>query len=202
MIFSFKIFQPFSDDLQSGMTKPPWEDCILMNQVHGTNVVTFKEKPAHPPIGDALITQTAKLVLAATVADCQGILIFDPKTKTIAVVHSGWRGSAQNILGKTIAKLKGLGSHPSDLRVAISPSLGPCCAEFTNPVKELPSSCHPFIKERKVDFWELSLTQCREAGVPQNQIEIANECTKCHPKRYYSHRNGDKERMAVFISLK
>ena len=92
-------------------------------------------------------------------------------------------------------------TNPYDLFVGISPSLGPCCAKFSNPEKELPESMKPYIQSQNVDLWALSLNQLKEAGVPENQIELTKECTQCQPDKYYSHRNADNGRMAVFISL-
>ena len=130
-------------------------------------------------------------------------MIFDPKTNSIAAIHSGWKSSALNIIGKTVKRMEKIfGSKPVDLLVGIGPSLGPCCAQFSNPKKELPKSVHPYIKDDHVDLWSLSLDQLKEAGINKNQIEFIKECKKCNPDKYYSYRNADTGRMAVFISLK
>jgi len=136
------------------------------------------------------------------VADCQGILMLDSENRAIGCIHSGWRGSVKNIIGKAIGKMKKeFGTNPKNLLVGISPSLGPCCAEFSNPERELPEFIRPYLKNRHVDFWKLSLDQCLHAGVPKKNIEIARVCTKCDPG-YFSYRRGEDGRMAVFISLK
>lgn len=205
MILEFSVFQPFADQLIHGVTTKTsnlTEGLIFGNQVHGDKVILINKKPNQPFEGDAFLTQKHNMPLAVKVADCQGILMFDPKTKTIAAIHSGWRGSSLNIIGKTIEALKKIGVNPSDLLVGISPSIGPCCAQFTDPKNELPEYAHSYIKDRNVDLWSLSLDQLKKAGVTENQIEIMEECTKCQPDKYYSHRNKDTDRMAVFISLK
>lgn len=205
MILEFSIFKSFSDRLSHGVTTKISDtpnELIFGNQVHGDNVIFLNKKPDHPFEGDAFVTQKSNIPLSVQVADCQGVLMFDPKTQTIAAIHSGWRGSSLNIIGKTIETMRELGVSPSDLIVGISPSLGPCCAEFTDPKNELPDFIHPFISNRNVDLWSLSLDQLKNAGVPKSQIEIIKECTKCQPDKYFSHRNADTGRMAVFISLK
>ena len=56
----------------------------------------------------------------------------------VAAVHSGWRGSLKNIAGKTVQKMVDeFGVDPRKLIVGVGPSLGPCCAEFSNPEEEL-----------------------------------------------------------------
>lgn len=178
------------------------EGAITANQVHGDEVMMIRERPADLLTCDAFITQSPHLPLMVKVADCQGVLIYDPITHSVAAVHSGWRGSTLNIIGKTIARMTAeVGVEPENLLVGISPSLGPCCAEFSDPENELPAFCHPFIqKGNRVDFWSLSLKQCKDAGVSEKNIELAGICTKCTPG-YFSHRNGDGGRMGVFATL-
>jgi len=204
MIQIFDIFRPFSDRLIHGVTtkkaEPIKQEPLFAVQIHGDTIHRVDEMPDHRPTGDALITDAKGLPIGIKVADCQGILLFDPVQNAIAAVHSGWRGSTQNIIGKTVRRMADeFGTEPEDILAAISPSIGPCCLEFTDPFKELPKAVHPFVYKRNLDFWALGCHQLAEAGV--RSIELKAECTKCHPDRYYSHRNGDEGRMEVFIGL-
>ncbi len=224
MILEFYLFKPYKDRLIHGVTKKEvgsfndelddFEESLIelakksgvhrpiyMDQVHGNEVLYVNEYPKVKPKADSLITNTKNLPLMVKVADCQGVLMYDPKNHAIASVHSGWRGSTKNVIGNTILKMiETFSTDPKDLLIGISPSLGPCCAEFTEPHKELPSFCHSYIKGKHVDFWRMSQDQCMKFGVPLNQIEIAGKCTKCNDD-FYSHRRGDMGRMAVFIQL-
>ena len=225
MIKQFSIFNSFSDRLVHGVTTKSlgsfndkgcnfknqlkqlkkWteKEPVFSNQLHEDKVIIVEKLPQKSFHADAFITKQKNIPLGIKVADCQGILMFDPKTGSIAAIHSGWRGSALNIIGKTIQKMKEkFKTNPADLLVGIGPSLGPCCAKFSNPENELPEFFKPYIQNQKVDFWSLSIDQLKKAGVPENQIELIQECTQCRPGKYYSHRNADSGRMAVFISLK
>ena len=175
---------------------------IMANQIHTDVVLEIKKKPETELRCDGFISGEKNLMMMVKIADCQGVLIYDPVTHKAASVHSGWRSSALNIIGKAIREMQDkFGTDPKNLRVAISPSLGPCCAEFTDPENELPDFCQEFVDENNhVDFWALSRKQCQEAGVPEDQIELAGQCTKCQPG-YFSHRNGDSQRMGVFVTL-
>ncbi len=203
-MIEFDILKPFSGELDYGVVLDSSEisDAVMADQVHGDVILEVTEQHETLPQADAFMTQQKDLTLMVEVADCQGILIYDPVTRSVGAVHSGWRGSTLNIIGKTIKKMtETYGASPSDMRVAISPSLGPCCAEFSDPKNELPEFCHPFIGEdNHVDFWALSTKQCLDAGVPEDQIELAGECSKCQPG-YLSYRNGDSGRMGVFVTL-
>lgn len=204
-MFKFNILKPYTDRIDQGviMDLSEIEGAVMANQVHGDEILEINEKPNELPNCDAFMTEKIGLPIMAKVADCQGVLMYDPVTHKAAAVHSGWRGSTVNIIGKTIEKMRDrFGVDPKGLRIAISPSLGPCCAEFSDPKNELPEFIHPFVDETNhVDFWSLSEKQCQDAGVPAEQIEVVRKCTKSDPG-YYSHRNGDKERMGVFIMLK
>jgi YfiH family protein len=220
----FKIFKPFAERISHGITDRAFGSFndeesdftknlkklskkmniptpVFAEQVHGDSILLLKDRPTEKPKCDAFITNRTGLPLMVKVADCQGILMFDPINSAIACVHSGWRGSTKNIIGKTIKKMeKEFGIKPKNLLVGISPSLGPCCAEFSDPKNELPDFMSAYLKGKHADFWQLSLDQCMEAGVPKKNIEIARVCTKCDPD-CFSHRRGDSGRMAVFITI-
>ncbi len=200
-MYEFTILKRYADKLDYGLTMSPFEfeGAILADQIHTDQILELAEKPIEEPQCDAFITSEKSLTIMVKVADCQGILIYDPTNHKAASVHSGWRGSTMNIIGKAVGEMN---SDPSELLVAISPSLGPCCAEFSDPANELPDFCQPFVDEnRHVDFWSLSKRQLADAGVPENQVELAGVCTKCSPG-YFSHRNGDSGRMGVFVTLR
>lgn len=200
-MYQFRIFAPYRDRIEFGLT--PELFGILADQLHGATVLELDSKPATMPRCDGFMTNKSDLPMMVKVADCQGLLLYDPVTHSAAAIHSGWRGSAQNIIGKAVKKMrKTYGVNPADLLAAISPSLGPCCAQFSDPKNELPRFCHPFIMPNNhVDFWKLSKLQLQDVGVPEKNIEVAGICTKCR-SGYPSHRNGDSRRMGVFVTLK
>jgi hypothetical protein len=39
------------------------------------------------------------------VADCQSVFLYDPFQKVVANVHSGWRGSIKNVIGRAVKTL-------------------------------------------------------------------------------------------------
>ena len=223
-MLEFSIFKPFSEriihgittkdmgsfnDNESGFNEKYSElraispNPIFSRQMHGDGIIIIEKTPENIFEADSFITNKSGFTLVIKIADCQAILIYDPVKSVIAAAHAGWRGTALNIAGKTIRKMSDeFGSDPSDLFVGISPSLGPCCAQFSDPLNELPDFMHKFVKDRYVDLWSAAVKQLTDAGVPEDHIELYGECTKCNPDKYFSHRNGDTGRMAVFISVK
>ena len=160
-------------------------------QVHGSQVV-LAENIDHDTVfadTDSLITREPGVGLLIQQADCQAVLLHDPVQRVIGAVHNGWRGSTLNIIAETVAAMhNSCGVNPENLKAVISPSLGPCCAEFVNYQQELPAS----FQRRRVapcyfDFWAISRDQLLAAGLEDANIETAEICTVCD-NNFFSYR--------------
>ncbi len=155
-------------------------------------------------VGDALITNTPENFLVVQVADCQSILLYDPMVKVVSNIHSGWRGSINNIIGSTVqAMTTYFGCASSDIVAGIGPSLGPCCAEFINYKKEIPEKFWQYKgADNHFDFWSASLDQLCQAGVLSENIDLSRICTKCNTDLFFSFRGeGATGRFATLIGL-
>lgn len=189
----------------------PFRHLLSARQVHGDDIFVAKEDvSADLEVDgyDALLTDIPGLGLMIQQADCQAVTLYDPTHPAIAAVHCGWKGSVLGLLGKTVQAMKACyNTTPSMLRAYISPSLGPCCAEFINHAKELPPSFLPF-QERKnyFNFWKISRMQLLQAGLDAEHIQIAKQCTSCSSD-YFSYRracrqgDGRTGRCATVIAL-
>ncbi len=157
------------------------------------------------PPADALATDLAGVGLVIKIADCQSIFLVDPQSGIVANIHSGWRGSVQNIAGKTVRRLKDrFGLDPASTLAAVSPSLGPCCAEFVNYRKEIPEQFWSFqVRPEYFDFWAITRDQLKAAGIGGENIEFAARCTVCEKAEFFSYRaEGSTGRMASVIGWK
>ena len=119
------------------------------------------------------------------------MLLHDPVQQVVAAIHCGWRGSVQGIIGKTITCMQQeYGVFPKSIRAVISPSLGPCCAEFINYRQELPPWMHDYQPSpNHFDFWAISRRQLVEAGIDAQHIDTAGICTKCN-ESFFSYRRA------------
>lgn len=176
-------------------------------QVHGDSVMVVDEMPGHDVEHDghdALITKLRGVGLMIQQADCQAVALYDPRQQAIGNIHAGWRGSVVNIVAKTVANMTAaFGTRPADLLAGISPSLGPCCAEFVHFRDELPPSFHPYqVQGNHFDFWAISRDQLINSGLCQENIQIAGICTKCSLD-YFSHRREKVTgRFATVVAMK
>ena len=182
---------------------------IFMNQSHGDGIVVLRKGQYTPfenvPSADAIITNITDLALMVKLADCQGVIIFDPKKNVVANVHCGWRGNVQNILERVVIRMKNdFGCRESHLLASISPSLGPCCAEFISHKEIFPETFKRFlVRENCFDLWAISRWQLVGAGLREENIEIAGICTRCRPDLFFSYRGeGQTGRFGAIAILK
>lgn len=85
------------------------------------------------------------------------------------------------------------GILPQETFIWAGPSLCHSCAEFTNPLVELPNIDSQFFHDRHVDLQGAALQEFISIGVPEKHIERHPDCTCCHPKKYWTYRGGDRE---------
>jgi YfiH family protein len=179
---------------------------ISARQVHGKRVAVISTPQDSNEIDgvDALICSVPGTGILIQQADCQAILLYDPKQKIVAGIHSGWQGSVANIIGETIQTMTlTFGSKPIDLIAGVSPSLGPCCAEFIHYKTELPQEMYPFqTTPNHFDFWAISASQLQAAGVYKENIEINGTCSKCSDQFFSYRRNKTTGRFCSIIGLR
>ena len=170
---------------------------LSARQVHGQGVFCLNEPlSADREVDgfDALVTDQQNVGLMIQQADCQAVLFFDPHHEVIAAAHCGWRGSVLQIVPQVVAVMvRNYGTIPADLRAVISPSLGPCCAEFVNFRNELPADFQQFmVRDNYFDFWRITAAQLTGAGVAEAHIRMAGHCTCCSGD-YFSYRRATRE---------
>lgn len=139
---------------------------------------------------DGLFTSQKHMALGVMHADCQAVILYDPKTEVIANIHCGWRGNHHNILGKAVEKLQQVKHcHPADLLVCISPSLGPNHSQFLDYEDQWPPHFHHYQwKPYHFNLWKISEDQLKKAGVKASNIEIAQVCTFSQEEHFFSYR--------------
>jgi YfiH family protein len=171
------------------------DELIFMNQVHGRDIIVLRKEDSSARDrtinADAVITNIPYLGLTVKQADCQAIILFDPYRAVVSIVHCGWRGNVSNILDAVVNRMKtDFQCKESALMAAISPSLGPCCAEFCGYQKIFSEDFNPFMtRNNYFDFWKISCVQLINAGLNKENIETAGICSKCNTDFFYSYRS-------------
>jgi len=156
---------------------------------------------------DGLITNVPGIALVIFSADCVPILMCDEDAGVVAAVHSGWRGSIKGIAPKCVEMMKNnYGCKAENIKVAIGPSIGPCCFEFGKEAVEYfgEGYCRREGEDTyRVDLWKYNFDRLTEAGIAPSNIDISRVCTYCESDKYYSYRKHKEKtgRLAGIISL-
>ena len=167
---------------------------VRATQVHGNTVARIDETPPAGSVRDAgrcdiLVTNLSGVALAVQTADCIPIVLAG--RRSIAVVHAGWRGSAENTAAAGIAALMELGEVPSTVRAWLGPSIGPCCYEVGGEVAA--QFAGEFARRScggrfVLDLPAVSRAQLTAAGVPAENISSHPACTRCGGEKFASYR--------------
>lgn len=204
------------DAVASAMHVPP-DALRLLRQVHGATVAIARDGTSGPwtaPEADVVISDDPCLAIGVQVADCAPILLADRRRGVAGAAHAGWRGTVQSAGPEAVrAMAREFDSSPSDLIAAIGPCLGACCGEVGEEVVEAfreaghPESAlarwfSPGPRGRPLlDLWTANADQLSLAGIPRDQIHVAELCTRTHAGLMHSYRSAGARagRMAGII---
>ena len=202
-------------------------DIVTPNQVHGDKI--FRVDENYRGCGsanyadaiaetDALITDTPRLPLMLCFADCVPIFFVDVKNCAVGLAHGGWKGTLKKIAAKTLLKMYAeFGTQPKDCLIGIAPSIGACCYAVGGEVVDkckaaFPTNHGELLIERDgkifLDLWRANVVQLLAVGVPEENIDVAGNCTCCESSWYFSYRAAQRNgldrtgRIAALIALK
>lgn len=176
-------------------------------QVHGTDVrVVRDEGDARGPADargetehcDALVTNAKGVLVGVKTADCVPVILGDARSRAVAAIHAGWRGTLALIVAKTIERMREqYGTRAADIRAAIGPAARGCCYEVGTEVIEafresFPDAADLLTPTRAghalIDLQRANRQQLIAAGVQQERIHVAPLCTMCRTDLFFSYR--------------
>jgi copper oxidase (laccase) domain-containing protein len=154
-----------------------------VKQVHG-HEVRCVQAGEHGELGEAdgLLCDVPGMMLGIYVADCGAVHLVDPVRGAFGLLHSGRKGTEQNITGLAIRLMKErFGTRPEDLVVQLAPCIRPPAYE--------------------VDFAAAIRQQARDARVKEDHIHDDHTCTSSDPSKFYSYRmeKGKTGRMLALL---
>ena len=132
------------------------------------------------------------------------IVLFDPVTKTIANVHSGWKGTLQRISVKTVEKMqKEFKCKPENIICCICPSIRKCHFEVDRDVKEMfekefqdlqiSESIDIMEKQKTQEKWNIDTVLINKIILEQKGLKSENVidsgiCSVCNSDLIHSYR--------------
>ena len=110
------------------------------HQTHSNNVLIVDETNINDAFEetDGLITNLKGIAITTVTADCQAIFLYDKNKKVIANIHSGWKGTLNQILKNAVnLMISKYDSNTRDIKMYICPSITKCCFEVNKDVRDL-----------------------------------------------------------------
>jgi hypothetical protein len=172
----------------------------MARHVHGTDVWTIGQPLADDATFDGLVCDRPGAVLAAFAADCIPILFAEPAARVCGAAHAGWRGTVAGIARNMVAAMQALGARADRIRVALGPSIGPCCFEvgpevvaaFRDALGDVPGLIVAGPHKDHIDLRVASRVILERAGVAPDHIDDRPPCTRCEPERFFSYRRDGR----------
>jgi YfiH family protein len=185
------------------------EHLVRLHQVHGASYIACKRRDDARKSGsdaDIVVSNDPSLALAIQTADCAPLLLADSRTGAVGAAHAGWRGLAAGVPRVAVGALADtFGSRPSDLVVAIGPSISAAKYEVDDVVRAaFVAAGHADAQLNRwfldgtrpahwqFDGWASARDQLETAGVPSAQIYVAGLCTASYPDILPSYRRDGK----------
>lgn len=216
---SLNNYQTLCHDLnldKNNIVRPDQQHTATIKNILKKETNTLEYNPNYLKETDGLITNIPNIILSTTNADCILFLLFDPINKVIANVHSGWRGTLQEIILNTVKQMKKIHhSNMEDIICCICPSIRKCHFEVDKEVKDLFYNKFQYLpnineiiektgNKYHIDTILLNKTLLLKLGLKEENIIDSNICSVCHSDQINSYR-ADKENYKLstaIISLK
>lgn len=214
---SFNLATHVGDDLQRVLANRallvqildlPSEPCWI-NQVHGVRVLDVDREACEPMVdADGSSTHQTNNVLAVLTADCLPVFVTNRAGSFIMLLHAGWRGVADDIIGNSVREC---GEPASELMAWIGPGIGNTAFECGAEVRDeflangtgLPSHFQPLANQKGKYLGDLSAMaqwQCQQLGMAW--VGASPECTYLNRDDFFSfRREGVTGRMASLMWL-
>jgi YfiH family protein len=165
-------------------------EALSLNRQKHTTLVHRAHRGKKGEPGDGLWADEHGLPILAMGADCLTIALarMNGDRPAVAVLHAGWRGLLEGIVGEAVAKVGGR------VAAAIGPAIGPCCYEVREDVAD------PFtagfgsgvLRDGKLDLWSSAELALKAAGAVT--VERVDLCTACNPDLFFSERRTGRPR--------
>ncbi|WP_025856518.1 peptidoglycan editing factor PgeF [Pseudomonas sp. CHM02] len=192
-------------------------DVFICKQVHSASVIEWQAGQVSNTVEADGVCTGEHHPIAVITADCLPILIASKNAEKVAAVHGGWKGLQAGIVANAIQRFAAEGIAIDQLRIAIGPSIKPCCYEVSGefitrfqadqghlwrdgqapwshvqPASLLrPDIAPPDARQTGSAWFDLSgfgVLLLQAAGVRREQIEVSEVCTYCTSPTFASYR--------------
>ena len=189
------------------------EEVQYIRQIHSDKVYVYSkgDKEFIENEGDAIVTNEKSVIIGAFTADCVPVILVDENKGVIGAVHSGWKGTFNDISKKAIEKMiVDFNCNVKNIKAYIGPHIRQCCYEVSEELKEMFVEKFNVDSEKLFNGRNLSMELCIEEdlkliGIKDENIYSFNLCTHCEKEnKLFSYRgsNGTYGRLFSFSYIK
>lgn len=190
------------------------KEFIRVNQIHSNVVYDYTGQSDFNTVeADAIVTALKGVPIGVLTADCLPIFLYDTVNEIVAVIHAGWRGTYDGIVGETInLMIKKYGSYAYDINAYTGPLIWTCCYEVGEDLKTKfedkygDSDKYFAVQDGKLrlNIRDANIEQMLDGGLSRDNIFSEYKCTSCEEKDFFSYRKsgGTTGRQLSFIMLR
>jgi polyphenol oxidase len=172
----------------------------LVTQVHGRDAAVVRGNEERGEVlaklADVLVSSSRGVACGIRVADCVPVLVADRISGAVAAIHSGWQGTAVNVVSAGVTALRHELGQDGDLVAAIGPHIEVCCFEVDDDIANGLRACAPETesidrtrgRRPHVDLRKIVRAQLAALGVRDQAIDDVPGCTACDTARFFSYR--------------
>ena len=171
------------------------------NQVHSAEVKYISQSGVYNGIDGLVSNLSNNIYLQIVTADCVPIFMYDEYNGNIGLLHSGWKGTYNNIVDKGIDLFIEKTSKIDDIKVLLGPSIKGCCYEVKEDVSSLFDKEFILINNNKLylDMSTKIKNDLLKRNINKKNIFISDVCTYEHEK-FHSFRR-DKSQSGRIYSI-
>lgn len=190
---------------------------VTAKQIHSADVRVVADTAdacQEATVCDALTTNTSRVLLAIQTADCLPVLLADERTRVVAAIHAGWRGTLAGIVARTIERMqREYDSQPEDLHAALGPAIsaqhfevGP---EVLAAFRQQYDYADELIEREQpngkgwLNINQANTRQLLACGVPAQRIYDSRLCTVTRNDLFFSYRleRGHEQHIGRLLSV-
>ena len=171
------------------------------NQVHSAEVKYISQSGVYNGIDGLVSNLSNNIYLQIVTADCVPIFMYDEYNGNIGLLHSGWKGTYNNIVDKGIDLFIEKTSKIDDIKVLLGPSIKGCCYEVKEDVSSLFDKEFILINNNKLylDMSTKIKNDLLKRDIKKKNIFISDVCTY-EDEKFHSFRR-DKSKSGRIFSI-
>ena len=188
----------FCDDIGLDSSK-----LTTVNQIHSSNIISAKS-PGNYDCYDGILNFSGSLVCSIKVADCLPIYFANSVSKTIGLLHAGWRGLSFGIIKHYLDKINAEVDGHLNTFVLIGPSIQNCCFRVQEDViGHFNSKFYSKVNDKhfQVDLQKWALSQILESKIKLENVFISKNCTYCNKSKYHSFRRDGRNAGRMYAMI-